>query len=55
MAKNKTIKAEKPETSEEATFKVEVKEIVDCAECGGQGLKDPTQLCGVCAGTGKSN
>ncbi len=49
MVKNKTTKADKPEVVKKATSKVE------CAECGGQGLKDTTQLCGVCAGTGKSN
>jgi DnaJ-class molecular chaperone len=48
MAKNKTTK---PEKEEVVVLKIT---SVDCAECGGQGLKDTTQLCGVCAGTGKS-
>lgn len=54
MAKNKTKSVEKLEVPE-VTLSVKVSEVVDCPGCGGQGLKDTTQLCGVCAGTGKSN
>ena len=52
MAKNKTNKEVK---HAEVEVEMPVKEVVNCPQCGGQGLKDTTQLCGVCAGTGKCN
>ena len=58
MAKNKTnkeVKHAEIEVKWVEEVKEPVKEVVNCPQCGGQGLKDTTQLCGVCAGTGKCN
>lgn len=35
--------------------KVEVSRIVDCSECNGSGLKDSSNICTPCEGSGKIN